>query len=88
MRANAQEIWCVVCHYCVANKLKGNFLGPIIRVNPSELSINDPEYYNTLYVTGAVRKTNAWPHFGDGMDFNGIFSLVVPALVQLGRHHC
>ncbi|KUL83714.1 hypothetical protein ZTR_07489 [Talaromyces verruculosus] len=51
--------------------------GPIIRVNPSELSIKDPEYYNTLYVTGAIRKTNAWPHFGDGMDFNGSHGMTV-----------
>lgn len=62
----------VLCH--LTNELRTIYPGPIIRVNPFELSINDPEYYNTLYVTGAVRKTDAWPHFGDGMDFNGIFS--------------
>lgn len=55
----------------VCNHLSINFPGPIVRINPSELSIKDPEYYNQLYVTGAVRRTNAWPHFGDGMDFNG-----------------
>lgn len=57
-------------------------------MNPSELSINDMGYYNTLYVMGAVRKTVAWPHFEDGMDFNSIFPPIVPVLVQLERHHC
>ena len=63
-------------------------MGLIIRMNPPEVSINDPESYNMLYVTGATRKTDAWPHSGDGVGFNGIFSLIVPVLVQLGRHHC
>lgn len=44
-----------------------------MRVSPEELSINDPEYYDKVYVVGSVRKTNAWPHFGDGMDFNGMY---------------
>ncbi|KAH8746389.1 cytochrome P450 [Diaporthe sp. PMI_573] len=42
--------------------------GPIVRINPSELSIQDAQYYDRLYVTGAVRKTDCWPGNG-GMDF-------------------
>lgn len=32
--------------------------GPIVRVNPTELSIRDAEYYNELYVGGGKRRTN------------------------------
>ena len=34
------------------------FSGPIVRVNPTELSIRDAEYYNELYVPGGKRRTN------------------------------
>lgn len=43
--------------------------GPIVRVNPWELSINDAEYYNEVYVTAGKRRTNfdAGPRSGLGM---------------------
>ena len=37
--------------------------GPIVRINPYELSIHDPEYYNELYVGSSKRRTNFWPLF-------------------------
>ncbi|TLD03793.1 uncharacterized protein PgNI_11655 [Pyricularia grisea] len=51
--------------------------GPIVRVNPHEVSIYDPTYYNTVYVGGAIRRTDAHPAFGDGMDFNGSHGMTV-----------
>jgi hypothetical protein len=33
-------------------------LGPIIRINPWELSIKDPDWYSRIYVSGSVRRTN------------------------------
>ncbi|KAL9596343.1 MAG: hypothetical protein Q9219_005860 [cf. Caloplaca sp. 3 TL-2023] len=42
--------------------------GPIIRINPYEVHINDPEYYDELYVSGGKRKSEQWswtvPMFG------------------------
>lgn len=40
-----------------------------MRVNPWELSINDPDYYNEVYVTAGKRRTNfdAGPRSGLGM---------------------
>lgn len=32
-----------------------------MRINPYELHINDPEYYDVLYVSGSVRRTAKWP---------------------------
>ena len=34
-----------------------------MRINPYELSIHDPEYYNELYVGSSKRRTNFWPLF-------------------------
>lgn len=34
--------------------------GPIIRINPYELHIDDPEYYDELYVTASERKSDRW----------------------------
>ncbi|KIW03319.1 uncharacterized protein PV09_05530 [Verruconis gallopava] len=34
--------------------------GPIVRINPEELHIDDPSFYDEVYV-GPTRKTNKWP---------------------------
>lgn len=47
------------------------FLGPIVRVNPDELSIHDPTFYNEIYVTESKRRTNAHDVFCKGIDFDG-----------------
>lgn len=44
--------------YTGRNSEANGFPGPIVRVNPTELSIRDAEYYNELYVLGGKRRTN------------------------------
>ena len=40
--------------------------GPVIRVNPDEIHVKDPEWYDTLYSTGNATRDNYPPsaHFG------------------------
>ena len=47
------------------------YLGPIVRVNPKELSIHDPAAYNEIYVTESKRRTEHYDQFCQGMDFDG-----------------
>ncbi|POR34245.1 Uncharacterized protein TPAR_05573 [Tolypocladium paradoxum] len=51
--------------------------GPIIRVNPDELSIRDAEFYSQLYVAESTRRTNAYEGFGKGVGFHDTHFLTV-----------
>ena len=53
------------------NMFKIQLLGPIVRVNTHELSIHDPEFYDKLYVSGSVRRTNNYDQFVKGLDLDG-----------------
>ncbi|KAL3456547.1 putative cytochrome P450 [Aspergillus heterothallicus] len=41
-------------------ELMHNNYGPIIRINPHEIVINDPEFYNTVFVASNTRRTEKW----------------------------
>lgn len=42
--------------YCFHLEHLHQIYGPIIRINPSELHIRDPEYFNTVYAGGSARR--------------------------------
>lgn len=61
-------------------------------MNPHELSIHDPDFYDKLYVSGSVRRTNNYSHFAKGIDFDGRSRHRLPwggqtaILTRLGSH--
>ncbi|KAI9701472.1 MAG: hypothetical protein M1836_001527 [Candelina mexicana] len=60
--------------------------GPIVRVNPTELSIRDAEYYNDLYVSGGKRRTNLIAGNRAGLGMSDAIATTVPhELHQLRR---
>ena len=51
-------------------------LGPIVRVNPADLSIHDPAAYNEIYVTESKRRTEHYDRSTQGMDFDGKLNIL------------
>lgn len=47
------------------------FPGPIVRINPREISVHDPEFYNELYVTENKRRSSSYDLFCKGISFDG-----------------
>jgi len=35
-------------------------VGPVVRINPYEIHISDPNFYDTVYVGSTTRKTEKW----------------------------
>lgn len=52
-----------------------NSSGPIIRINPWELTIRDGDYHSSLYVAGSVRRTQIFPRSRQGIGIDGILNL-------------
>ncbi|KAK2590015.1 hypothetical protein QQS21_012303 [Conoideocrella luteorostrata] len=45
--------------------------GPVIRINPWELSIRDGAFYSTLYVSGSTRRSQIFPRSRAGIGIDG-----------------
>jgi hypothetical protein len=46
--------------------------GHIIRINPYEVVINAPDFYNDVYVAANTRRTSIWPRYWTGVGFDGM----------------
>ena len=51
------------------------YVGPIVRINPEELSLRDSAAYSDIYVTESKRRTENYNHFCKGIDFDGKLTL-------------
>ena len=51
--------------------IDGATAGPIVRINPNELSISDSDFYNEIYVSDSRRRTESYHSFAQGIDFEG-----------------
>lgn len=52
--------------------------GPIIRINPDEIVVNDSEFYNTVYVASNTRRSEKWTTL-QGTGLNGQHFPLLPA---------
>jgi hypothetical protein len=59
--------------------------GPVIRINPHEIVVNDPEFYNNVYVAGNTRRTAIWPRYRTGIGFDGTLPWAFALALTLKR---
>ncbi|KAL4907083.1 hypothetical protein BDW74DRAFT_176683 [Aspergillus multicolor] len=50
--------------------------GPIIRVSPTEVHIEDPLFYHEVFLPANVRRTDAYQRYAQGTGFEDIFAMV------------
>ncbi|KAI0116202.1 putative cytochrome P450 [Hypoxylon sp. NC0597] len=61
--------------YCFEIERMHRVYGPIVRINPKELSIADSNFYDKVYVSGNTRRTQGYSQFASGIGFEGTFFL-------------
>ncbi|KAF2866566.1 cytochrome P450 [Massariosphaeria phaeospora] len=61
--------------YCFEIERMHKVYGPIVRINPRELSIADSNFYDQVYVSGNTRRTQGYSQFASGIGFEGTFFL-------------
>ncbi|KAL4873378.1 hypothetical protein BDV12DRAFT_192363 [Aspergillus spectabilis] len=59
--------------------------GPILRINPHEIVINDADFYNHVYVTANTRRTTIPARYKSGINFDG--ATTVTQSHELHRRH-
>ncbi|KAI0404814.1 putative cytochrome P450 [Xylaria palmicola] len=61
--------------YCFEIERMHQVYGPIVRINPRELSIADPDFYDKVYVSASTRRTQGYSQFASGIGFDDTFFL-------------
>ncbi|KAI4206164.1 MAG: hypothetical protein LQ348_001050 [Seirophora lacunosa] len=51
--------------------------GPIVRINPCEIHINDPQAYQRIYVEASQRRSDRWSFPVNGVNLPGILGLTI-----------
>ncbi|KAL9045863.1 MAG: hypothetical protein Q9214_001167 [Letrouitia sp. 1 TL-2023] len=69
--------WWLQGQYIFEIERMHNKYGPIVRINPEELSIHDPAAYNEIFVTESKRRTDNYNSFLQGVGFEGSHLLTV-----------
>lgn len=65
-----------------AERVTNQVAGPIVRINPKELSIADASFYDKVYVSGSTRRTQGYSQFASGIGFEGKVSWQIDRAVQ------
>ncbi|KAK8015085.1 cytochrome P450 [Apiospora arundinis] len=64
------DYWCRGQYVFIVKEMH-QIYGPVVRISPDELSIQDPDFYDTIYVTGSKRQDTDFDQHCTGIDFHG-----------------
>ncbi len=74
--------------FLIVGRVLSESTGPVVRINPYEVHINDPEFYDKLYVGASKGKTDKWfwsVSLPRGCGSKKLFEISIDAHVQTAR---